>query len=79
MIYELLERARGGGGHQPASLLLRLVKHKIEVTYAQPRTYKIITSSSEGVQKNRLFSKVRGTIYTREDPRGVSRIRKAPC
>jgi hypothetical protein len=78
VINKLLERARGGVSNQPASLLLRLVKHKIEITNAQPRTSKIITNKSDGVPKCRFFSRVRRAIYTRNYPGGMRRIKKTP-
>jgi hypothetical protein len=78
MVNKLLERARGGANNQPASLLLRLVKHKIEITNAQPRTSKIITNRSDGVPKCRFVSQVRRALYTRDNPGGMRRIRKTP-
>jgi phosphate uptake regulator len=69
VIYELLKRARRGASYQPTSLILRLIKHKIKITYVEPRTNKLITNISEGVLKNKFFSLVRRAIYIGEDPR----------
>jgi hypothetical protein len=74
MINELLERARGEASNQPASLLLRLINHKIEITNAQPRTSQIITNKNDGVSKCRFISNVRGAIYTRANPGGMRKI-----
>lgn len=68
----------GGTGIRTTSNLLRLIKNVVEVTNAEPRSIRIFANYIKRIPKTRSIFSIRRTIKTGQDPRIISRVRRAP-
>jgi hypothetical protein len=77
VINEIFEWTVGGASNRTASKFFRLVQNKIEISYTELETNKILTSSCERILESCFVLLFREAIYTRENPRGIGRVRVA--